>query len=761
MARAADTSAIYRLIGRARRRIRSQWALEGATTALILAAAAALVSVFAVRMELVKPATGIALLIGAGAIVVLGAVISAARRLDDETVARRIDRASKLSDRLSTAIAFNSAAHAGDDTTYELMLAAIRDGVRAAPRADIRKATPFTVPKDLRAAIGFLAVSALAAGLAIPSRDREPHLYRATPDHAARGDTVVIEGDNLLVGVTPPIAMASNVRWVIGAPGADAVADDHRPRFVPSDASVYMGRGQAGRPVPVLDWTGTSIQIRVPNDAPLGDTVLIAWIENKPIGPVKFTVIRKDDPRYHNPDNVEFPEDEEQYIKSIVAELRQIAQRDKVPELNDFATKIEQLLEKAKNGEITKEQLLDELQKAEDALNGHPEPKPEEINKQLSDMGKELSKNPETKPLGDALQKNDLEKAQQELEKLADKLDNKELTEQQKEELAKKLEQVAKQMDKKEQEHKDKQDQAEKKIEDQIRRLEKEKKEAKNERQRQDTERRLEEKKRELQKLKKEDEQREQSDQRRAVKRLQKDLEKSAENMQKQKNQQERDQEQDQNERDRQSSQKLRDAARETGRVDRDQRKQASQRKMSSQMDDLREAMRRAKQKGNKGQNDPFNKGRKNQDFIARARGQKSGQGQSWRPGQGQKGDGQGQGDKNGEHGPGDQPGGEKWGVGHDPNLTGDPTAMNNNTKDEGVQGKQGRDGNSTREVILAAAQKGFASERYKNVYAKYAQVVEEVMRAEKLPSSYKYYVKRYFAKIHPSTEAPTEAPKQ
>ena len=27
-------------------------------------------------------------------------------------------------------------------------------------------------------------------------------------------------------------------------------------------------------------------------------------------------------------------------------------------------------------------------------------------------------------------------------------------------------------------------------------------------------------------------------------------------------------------------------------------------------------------------------------------------------------------------------------------------------------------------------------------------------MRTEKLPSSYKYYVKRYFAKIHPSTEA-------
>ena len=42
-------------------------------------------------------------------------------------------------------------------------------------------------------------------------------------------------------------------------------------------------------------------------------------------------------------------------------------------------------------------------------------------------MGKELAKDPLTQELGDALQKQDLEKAKQELEKLAEKLDNKEL----------------------------------------------------------------------------------------------------------------------------------------------------------------------------------------------------------------------------------------------------------------------------------------------------------------------------------------------
>ena len=61
---ATDTSAIQRLIGRARFRIRSQWALEGATTATILAAASSLFSIFAMRIDLVSRGTGIGMLIG-------------------------------------------------------------------------------------------------------------------------------------------------------------------------------------------------------------------------------------------------------------------------------------------------------------------------------------------------------------------------------------------------------------------------------------------------------------------------------------------------------------------------------------------------------------------------------------------------------------------------------------------------------------------------------------------------------------------------
>jgi hypothetical protein len=205
MAQLTDTSAIQRLVRGARVRIRLQWALEGATTATVLAAALALVSIFMVRTQTIAPATGIVLLIAAGALIVIGAIASAARRLDDEVVARRIDRASNLSDRLSTAIAFERALETGapiaPDTTHELMQAAIRDGVRAAPRANIRAAAPFSVPKDWRFALGFLVISALGAGLAIPHTDVTPRIHGIDKDKARPGTEVTIQGENLVPAV--------------------------------------------------------------------------------------------------------------------------------------------------------------------------------------------------------------------------------------------------------------------------------------------------------------------------------------------------------------------------------------------------------------------------------------------------------------------------------------------------------------------------------------------------------------------------------
>ena len=735
MAQPIDTSAIRRLVGRARRRIRIQRALDGAVTATVAGGAIAALAILGWLATLLSPTIALLIALAGATTIVAGAVYGATRKLDDELVARRIDRTSQLSDRLSTAVAFERVLRTagpkmegggftpptGDDhpLTHDLMRAAIDDGVRAVPRANARAATPFARPVHLWPALGTLTIVTLLVWLRpcapVPL---VPHVVAVHPDFAPPGAQVKIDATNLS----------------------------------PIPGNVFLGSVAKSRPIVVLDWTPTSIQVKLPDDAPLGDQQLLVFAGDHEIGALDFKVVDKKDIRYHEEDSVALDPDEKAYVESILAELKNVAKRDDVPELDEFAKKLEQLLAQAENGEITKEQLLDALAKAEDALNKDAEPNQAEIAKKLGDMGKELEKSQMTKELGQALEKQDLDKAKQELEKLAEKLDSKQLSEKDKQELAKKLDEVAKQMEKQDQQDQKKSDEQQQKVQDQIRKLEDQQKQAKNDQQRQEFERRLEEKKRELAQLQKEQQQKDQSDQRRALKRLQKDMEKAAEDLQKPQKDQNGE---DQQDNEQQASQKLKDAARETGRVDRDQRKQATQKKMSSQMDDLREAMRRAKQKGNKGPQDPFNRQGKNQDFIARARGQKSGQGQSWKPGQGQ---GQGQGSGSGG-GQGQQQGGDTWGVGHDDNLEGDPTAKSGDTKDQELQGEQGKSGGSTRETILAAAQKGFASERYQKVYADYQRIVEEVMRTEKLPSSYKYYVKRYFAKIHPSMTA--EEPKE
>jgi hypothetical protein len=768
MSQPSDLTTIRGLVSRTRARIRTQGALEGGTTALVLAAAATAAVVFLIRTRAIESGVGIALLVGCVAIVAAGAVAGALRRLDDERVARRLDRASNLADRLSTAIAFERALVIDktlDDDGREFMAAAIRDAARAAPRADIKAAAPITAPRDLKVAGLFVAIAAAIALLRIPLPDYTPALTGAFPNVGPPGVEVRIEGKNLLSGVArPPHAGLPGTELVAGAAGVEPVAPAAPIEpWVPKGVSAFLGaeldgkQMKAGIPVDIEGWSATAVKVRIPADAPLGKTTLTLYLNGKYTNPVPFTVVDPKDKAFHKEDAAELEQDEMAYARSLLEDLKNQAKQDDVKELDDFAAKIEALLDQAERGEITKEKLLEELQKAEESLAEGADPKQQEIDKALEETGKELQKSQETKELGKALEQGDLEKAKEEMEKLAEKLENGQLDDKQKQDVAKAMEQAAQQFDKKDKQQEQKAQQQQEQLEEQVRKLQKEKDQAKTEEQKQDAERRLQKKQRELKQLQKEQQQKQESEQRRALKRLHKDLEKVAEDLKQKKdpNQSKDQQEQQEQQQEQQASRNMKDAAQETGKVDQDRRKQQSQKKVASQMEDLREAMRRAKRRGNKGGQDPFGKNGKNQDFISRARGQK-GQGQAWKPGQGQKGQGQGQG-KDGQgdgegkdgQGQGQDPGGQQWGTGHDENLVGDPTAKSGNTSDQDLQGKQGK-GPSRRETILAAAQKGFASRKYQDVYADYKRIVEEVMRTEKVPSSYKYYVKRYFTKIKP-----------
>jgi hypothetical protein len=112
------------------------------------------------------------------------------------------------------------------------------------------------------------------------------------------------------------------------------------------------------------------------------------------------------------------------------------------------------------------------------------------------------------------------------------------------------------------------------------------------------------------------------------------------------------------------------------------------------------------------------------------------------------RGSGSGQGGQESGSGAGSQRG--RWGDGHDPNVSGKETNPNMGTEDSQVQGTDSAQGVSRSQVILGAAEKGFASRNYQRVYGEYHQVAEESLAKDDVPGGYRFYVKRYFELIRP-----------
>lgn len=125
------------------------------------------------------------------------------------------------------------------------------------------------------------------------------------------------------------------------------------------------------------------------------------------------------------------------------------------------------------------------------------------------------------------------------------------------------------------------------------------------------------------------------------------------------------------------------------------------------------------------------------------------------------KGAGQGQGQGQGQGG---GQGGQGAGTGHDEKMLGKATNAKVGTQDTQVQGQDTGNGESRSQVILGAAEKGFASRGYQNVYREYQTVAEEALKQDEIPGGYRFYVRRYFQLIRPRdgsepVQAPAPAP--
>jgi hypothetical protein len=166
---------------------------------------------------------------------------------------------------------------------------------------------------------------------------------------------------------------------------------------------------------------------------------------------------------------------------------------------------------------------------------------------------------------------------------------------------------------------------------------------------------------------------------------------------------------------------------------------------------------------GQPGQNGQGQNGQEGQGEGQKGQGGQNGQGgqggETWVLGpngekllmlsKGQRGGGSGSG-QGGSGGEGQSQSGRGWGEGHDPKVQAGATNPRMGTQDTEVQGADSSQGGTRSQVILGAAERGFASRNYQKVYTEYHQVAEESLAKDEIPGGYRFYVKRYFQLIRP-----------
>jgi hypothetical protein len=267
-----------------------------------------------------------------------------------------------------------------------------------------------------------------------------------------------------------------------------------------------------------------------------------------------------------------------------------------------------------------------------------------------------------------------------------------------------------------------------------------------------DADRKLEENQRRLERLERDKKRAERSQEK--MSELDKELAKAAEDLRKELGEAAKDLEQGAENINRMAKQELDDE---------------QKREMIRRLKELREVLRQDSQGGE-------SRKERLQRFSERARGgQKPGQGQDG-PGQGKQGgkgskdvrlslgrgdttvelpgQGQGQGQATAEGRDGNQSGGNErgnqWGTGHDPNLQGKATSLDGKTQDVSAAGIDTGEGTASAEVIYGAAERGFRSKGYRDVFTEYETVAEQVFEKDDIPPGYRFYVRRYFQLIRP-----------
>ena len=453
-------------------------------------------------------------------------------------------------------------------------------------------------------------------------------------------------------------------------------------------------------------------------------------------------------------------------------EFRRQADRIGDPQLQKLSEDLNRLVKDLGEANLSRSEAFEKLSVIERKLGNPSQKELENVRAGLQKAGRELERSKFLANAAKALAEEDLDKAKQELEKLAKAAEKREEDlkqaesakdenkarelrrdiDKQRQELQQAFDKAAKELQKEIDRQQQKEEQ---KLKDEERRL---KKELEKDPQNEELQRQLKKNQRELERLEREKQEQRQAE--RQLQRLQREMQDTAEQM-----------------RQKMTPQQLKQMAEQMQQMQQQLQKMGQLQKVQVYVGELKEMMRRSGQGQGEGQNGQPQPGQEQSgqgkrgdgkngqgglldDFNQRA-GQdgpkvlildpsKPGSTPVLMPGMGQQGPGQGQGDqKGGGDEPGNDPGGKGIGDQHDPNLRGAASRLDAKTTATQVKGSEGS-GPSRSETISAAAQKGFASRAYKKVYGDYSSLAEESMTKEAVPSGYRYFVKRYFQLIKP-----------
>ncbi|HSO00757.1 MAG TPA: hypothetical protein VLS89_20835, partial [Candidatus Nanopelagicales bacterium] len=409
---------------------------------------------------------------------------------------------------------------------------------------------------------------------------------------------------------------------------------------------------------------------------------------------------------------------------------RALDRQDQNPETKAAVDRFNQLIEDIANRRLDRTEAFRRMEELERELLKGAEADLKALEKELEETGTDLKKSELAKPIGESLEKKDLEKTKKELEELAKRLrdDKKKPDKAELERLRKALEKAASRRKEAMQALNEKRAEAREQLLKQ-----KQQKPSEDPKKRAEEERLLKKKERELERLDREAEQKERTG--RQLDRLDRELAKAAQDLMRDLGM---------------SAEDLEQAAEDINRLQQEEMSEKEKEELRQRLEELRELLRQQGQggkqrmsrllrfgkrarggsgqqgegqeqrgEGQEGQEGQEGEGREGQEGQGQGQGQgrKPGEGQVWVIGPGGKkilmpGGGSGgqepggQGQQSG--GEGSQPGGNGAGTGRGGEVAGKRTDPKMGTQDVQAQAMDTQDGPSNSEVILSAAERGF-----------------------------------------------------